>query len=1097
MAASLRKKSMHGPQPVVLHDTGAGSNASTPTGAGPSAAGPLSAPFIMNTLLNRGASSSSSLYQQCSNLRTRLTRVRGFSVFFPLAAASPLSAHPRNSTIDGQFPNQPKRDSSNPVSQLWDLFRLGVPLVYIWNLDPPYGSEPITSVDARPEALEGEGFSLNDAKKAIIFFSMAITKLKNAGQWKGPPSFTVGELQGDDTNGFVKVVHAVSHLLDLLPTTMLPPADGDTPATAASDALRATLPASGQSSAGPSDEHERARKHVVTELLATERKYVQDLENLHEYATALGRQKILTQDTIHDIFSNLRHILDQQRRFLIEVEKTAELPDAEQDWGVVFTSAQSLFETYIPYCANFSRAGELVVEQMDSLVQLPDAKIDARSELQAFLIKPVQRICRYPLLLKDLLKATPPTNAHHKSVSEGLQAALTYADHVNESQRQYENGQTVRGLRRRVEDWKGHHLDNFGDLVLDEIFMVTKGDQDREYHVFLFEKIILCCKVQHPSSTWKWRSADSQQEQAINPNNGQDGKRKNTLLAGKNNSLLRKGAGTPGPPPPPPPKNARTTPLSLKGRIYLSNIIRAQAEAPQTGPSAYGSYSTAYPLVITWTDVGNTQEFLVLRCRSEEQLRQWEREITKLIAIQRDRREVRSRAASISTSHVPLHERGFSVGADARPPTIPNGNGGPYQHPYMHQQPPRGVRPAFPPSSSAQAQSQSQFDFSDRESDQNIQPRRRDHAASASVPRGQEPPIVPQRARTEGTDGPTNAAWRGQYGYPAPPPMPRMMSNMSAMSGMSGMSAQSEASFGNAPASPLSSTGQLPPSRLGQGSRQSSQSRMRTVQNYASSSTPDVPAVAAAPMPPRKSSASRSDSESTSTGNRSRSVSSPAPYVPQQIRQLPPVPVPPLAINTGNQKRESGSSQSTAEEGTDDSDSPTFPYQSPDTPFGSNDSSLLATASAQQAMPSLQYIRPQPPIPTQGVQVVPMVPVQPPLRTARSQVFSSRSNSPAPQNLPPLPTQPGVPTINKPIMVKVSFRSDLFAITVQRNIGHQELMSKLRRKIELCGGESLGPLRIKYMDEEGDLVSLGGPDDLAMAMEVASASHQIKLFVQP
>ncbi|EJT97325.1 hypothetical protein DACRYDRAFT_25116 [Dacryopinax primogenitus] len=1063
MAASIRKKSVQGGAPILdsIASTMNGSAASTPMSAGPSAAGPLSAPFIMNTLLNRGASSSSSLYQQCSNLRARLTRLSGFSPFFTIAATSPLSAHPRNSTFDGQFANQPKRDSSNPVNQLWDLFRLGLPLVYIWNLEPPYGSEPITSVDGNPEALESEKFNLNEAKKAILFFSMGITKLSKTGQWKGPPGFTVSDLQGEDTNGFVKVVHAVSHLLDLLPPTILPPAEAEPSASAsgASDALRAALPASGQPSAGPSDEHERSRKHVINELLATERKYVQDLENLHDYATALGRQKILTQDTIHEIFSSLRHILDQQRRFLIEVEKTAELPDAEQDWGVVFTSAQTLFETYIPYCANFSRAGEIVLSEMDQLIQLPDAKIDARSELQAFLIKPVQRICRYPLLLKDLLKATPPSNPHHQSVSDGLQAAVTYAEHVNESQRKYENQQTVRALRRRVEDWKGHHLDNFGDLVLDEIFMVTKGDQDREYHVFLFEKIILCCK-----------------EQPTNPNGPQDGKKKNALT-GKNNSLLRKGAGTPGPPPPPPPKNARTTPLSLKGRIYLSNIIRASADPPQTGGSAYGAYSTAYPLIITWTDVGNTQEFLILRCRSEEQLRQWEGAISRLITAQREKRDVRSRGASISTSHAPIHERGFSVGADARPPTIPAPGG----HPYMHQQ--RPTR-AFPPPSSSQAP-----DFSDRDSDtMTAQPRRRDHAASASV-RGQEPPFVmPQRARTEGTNGPTNTAWREQYPYGVPPPMPRMMSNMSTQS------AQSEASFGNAPASPMSTNGQLPPSRPANGTsnRPPSQSKMRTVQNFASASSPDVPAVMNV-VPPRKSSAMRLDSEST--GNRSRSVSTPAPYVPQQIRALPPVPVPPLAISTGNQKRESGSSQSTAEEGTDDSDSPTFPYQSPDTPFGSNDSSLLATANAQPPMPNMQYIRPQPPLPTQSAQVVPMAAVSPPLRATRSQVFSSRSNSPVTQNLPPLPS-PEVPTINKPIMVKVSFRSDLFALTVQRNIGHQELMSKLRRKIELCGGESLGPLRIKYMDEEGDLVSLGGPDDLAMAMEVAGQTHQIKLFVQ-
>lgn len=53
----------------------------------------------------------------------------------------------------------------------------------------------------------------------------------------------------------------------------------------------------------------------------------------------------------------------------------------------------------------------------------------------------------------------------------------------------------VKSLRVRVVDWKGHHLENFGDLLLDDVLFVTKSDIDREYHVFLFEKIIIFCKV--------------------------------------------------------------------------------------------------------------------------------------------------------------------------------------------------------------------------------------------------------------------------------------------------------------------------------------------------------------------------------------------------------------------------------------------------------------------------------------------------------------------------------------------------------------------------------------------------------------------------
>lgn len=112
---------------------------------------------------------------------------------------------------------------------------------------------------------------------------------------------------------------------------------------------------------------------------------------------------------------------------------------------------------------------------------------------------------------------------------------------------------TVRALEQRVEDWKGHHLSNFGDLLLDDVFVVTKSDVDREYHVFLFEKIILCCKevYQPPPSARK---------------------------VGKSNSILKKQSA-----PSPLPgggnsaqqKKDNVAPLLLKGRIFLTNVTQA------------------------------------------------------------------------------------------------------------------------------------------------------------------------------------------------------------------------------------------------------------------------------------------------------------------------------------------------------------------------------------------------------------------------------------------------------------------------------------------------------------------------------------------
>ncbi|KAE9406299.1 hypothetical protein BT96DRAFT_748260, partial [Gymnopus androsaceus JB14] len=54
-------------------------------------------------------------------------------------------------------------------------------------------------------------------------------------------------------------------------------------------------------------------------------------------------------------------------------------------------------------------------------------------------------------------------------------------------------------LQSRVDNWKGHHLENFGRLLLHDTFIVPRFEIDREYSIFLFEKIIICCKEALPT----------------------------------------------------------------------------------------------------------------------------------------------------------------------------------------------------------------------------------------------------------------------------------------------------------------------------------------------------------------------------------------------------------------------------------------------------------------------------------------------------------------------------------------------------------------------------------------------------------------------
>ena len=49
----------------------------------------------------------------------------------------------------------------------------------------------------------------------------------------------------------------------------------------------------------------------------------------------------------------------------------------------------------------------------------------------------------------------------------------------------------IERLCSRVGDWKGHPIDYFGELMLDDVFLVTASGMDRVFHVFLFEEAIL------------------------------------------------------------------------------------------------------------------------------------------------------------------------------------------------------------------------------------------------------------------------------------------------------------------------------------------------------------------------------------------------------------------------------------------------------------------------------------------------------------------------------------------------------------------------------------------------------------------------------
>jgi cell division control protein 24 len=461
------------------------------------------------------------------------------------------------------------------------------------------------------------------------------------------------------------------------------------------------------------------------------------------------------------------------------------------------------------------------------------------------------------------------------------------------------------------------------------------------------------------------------------------------------------------------------------------------------------------------------QEHFTLRCGKEEQLRLWETAINRLIQdIQTKRAADRAEKAALSRQNstnpalppmhplIPNHQQMHSQSSNGLPPFPAPPQGMPMQGRYRSA---TETQMASGPNYYPRNSNFNGFEEDEMDSDYGYgsstysasgrgTPLSRRGAATQSMPPERDPSLGHPRDRAR-TEDPTGQLLREWTRVPAPlapaptgalPPTPAQRPGMgrvgSAMSGNSG-----------------------PDGARPQLRSQFSSNRMRS--QYEEGSPHDLQR-----YPSQSSTASTSTSSPVGTpplNGRSRSASQPShPSFNTKSQEIPP----PLPNGAGTWtrghngtdssydgrtgKRGSGSSQST---GTGSSDYSPPQTVSPVTPYGSHDGHHQ-------------------------------------LRQQRSQVFTGSSSASGSRATTPA----GFP-LNPPIKVKVHYREDLFVISVPRTTEYDDLLDKVGKKIRLCGPRRDDmPLRVRYRDEDGDMVSLASNEDVQLAFE---APH-VTLYVQ-
>ncbi|XP_038264155.1 dynamin-binding protein isoform X2 [Dermochelys coriacea] len=179
------------------------------------------------------------------------------------------------------------------------------------------------------------------------------------------------------------------------------------------------------------------RSKVIEELLQTERDYIRDLEMCVEQIMVPLQQAQVQSVDFEGLFGNIQMVISFSKQLLGALE-------AGDAVGPAFLAHQAgLEEVYKVYCQNHDEAIALLeAYEKDERIQkqLLDSLENLRGctnyiNLGSFLIKPVQRVMRYPLLLMELLSATPESHPDKAPLTAAVLAVKEINVNINEYKR--------------------------------------------------------------------------------------------------------------------------------------------------------------------------------------------------------------------------------------------------------------------------------------------------------------------------------------------------------------------------------------------------------------------------------------------------------------------------------------------------------------------------------------------------------------------------------------------------------------------------------------------------------------------------------------
>ena len=183
------------------------------------------------------------------------------------------------------------------------------------------------------------------------------------------------------------------------------------------------------------EKEDKKRQEAIYEYIETEKGFVDDIAMIMDgYVKPLKDNFILSEEEIEELFSNLPEILS------VSSEISAKLTERQMSSnglvdriGDILLTQLPRYKHLAPFCSNISHAIGFVAAKKKKSPQFAEKLAECAKhpyfgnlDLNSFMLKPMQRITKIPLLIKGILKHTRQDHPDYKE----LMHAQTFSEEI-------------------------------------------------------------------------------------------------------------------------------------------------------------------------------------------------------------------------------------------------------------------------------------------------------------------------------------------------------------------------------------------------------------------------------------------------------------------------------------------------------------------------------------------------------------------------------------------------------------------------------------------------------------------------------------------